>query len=390
LVFASYSSSFFLVADLSAGAGEETERNDDGNDHNDGGNTSGAREFVLHGNHASLSRGTSGDVTVPPPVGRLAETLAFEFSLNGLHELGELSLASFEGSAFSSLGSVEGNVLGFLGVVLDGLVSGGVGLDTFSFLSFGGSVKLGEALVEVLDFTVEHKAVVGTLVVGLALGVSVVVDFPGRDSSLHVSGVALETGSSNGGTGAGVFAHGGGRGNSDGTIGILDGRSHELVSLLDTHVKFVNGEVLVLAEVSLSIGQKFVGDRSFFLGGLEESGSRGRGGVVVSSGGAHLVDHVLTNCIDHEDGDSDNEHEDNHRGEGDTVDEGAAGLLLLLDETGDSSNNDEVDTHNVKETLSSFDKVLERSIKSFQVEEVVDEAGVSGDDNSHDDHDKTE
>jgi len=227
---------------------------------------------VLDGDHASLLRSTGSDITVPPPGGRLAETLALEFCLNGLQEVGELLLGSFDGSTFGFLGGVVGNVLGFLSVVLDILVSGGVGLYAFSFLSIGGSLKFKEALVEVLDFTVEHKAGVVTLVLVLALGVSVVVGFPGSDIHLHVLRVRLGIG--DGGTGAGGSAHGGGRGSSDGIVGTLDGGSHEFVSLLNGNVKFIDGKVLVLSEVFLAIVQKLVGDGIIVLSGLEESGSR--------------------------------------------------------------------------------------------------------------------
>lgn len=186
-----------------------------------------------------------------------------------------------------------------------------------------------------------------------------------------------------------VSAHGGGRGNLDSGIGGLDDGANEFVSGFASSSKLFGGVVFEITigffSLSFSISLNLIGDGLVLGNSLEKSGARF---FRVSSSSADLVDVVFTDAVDHEDRDSDNEHENDNWGEHGTVEEGAAGLLLLSDDKGESSSDEEVDTDDVEEALGSRDKVLNGTIKSIQIEEVVDVLRVGGDHNSHDDHDK--
>jgi len=67
--------------------------------------------LLLQGDKASVLGRASGDVTVPPPGGRLAESLAIERGLNTLEQVCDL-LSGCSGGSALALGGLQGSSLG--------------------------------------------------------------------------------------------------------------------------------------------------------------------------------------------------------------------------------------------------------------------------------------
>lgn len=310
---------------------------------------------LLQGNHAAILGRGGGNVTVPPPGGGLAETLAVEVLLNSLEEFLDL-LSSLLGSS----------TLGF------SLSVSTIGLDALSLFNVSVSV-LSHALLKVLDLSIEHESSVGTLVSLVTGFMSGLSSLPAGNLALHLSGVGLEAFRSDVSARARSSAHSGRGSNSNSLISLSDDGTNALVSLFLASSKLGNGHVLVLLVGVLS----FVGDLllKFFglLSGLKESASSLSsfldGRVVISSSSADFIDGLLRNGVDHQNWDSHNEHEDAYRREDKGVEDSAASLFGCLDLVSEGSSNEEVESNDVEDHLGTPDQVLESAIQTVEIKE---------------------
>lgn len=277
--------SLFRVADSSTGADVKAEGNDECDEHDPGSGLRGAVELLFDGLEASGLGGTSSDVSVPPPHGRFAETLALKIFLDGLEELLDLFLNLSSGLTFS-LSSGFGCFLLSLGSLILLVNGNGVLGNAVLFLLLGGFREFRHALVEVLNFSSEFVTI------------SSFVGFPGSVFGLELFGVGAQGGGRDVGTGAFLSAHNHVGCDTDGTVDFLDDGAESLVDLLFTRV---HARVLKVSP--------FLCDLLLHLIRSGEESVNGFGSLVISSGGkAEFVNGFLRYGVDHEDGDGSDKH----------------------------------------------------------------------------------